>query len=555
MEHLDQRTKMTIMIAIMAAMLFAALNQTIVGTALPRIISELGGMDYYSWVFTIYMLTSSITAILVGKLSDMYGRKPFILLGIGIFIIGSFLNGTSTDIVQLIVYRGLQGFGGGMIMSSAYTVIGDLFAPRERGRWQGLMSAAFGLASVFGPTLGGYMVDHAPWHWVFWVFLPFGIVAFGLIWKLFPKVPRRETAPVDYFGSIFLTVSMVPMLLAFSWAGTKYAWGSIQVFLLFGISLAALAVFLYVEKVAKSPVLPLRLFRSSVFTISNLAGFTMGAGMFGAIMYMPFFVQGVMGTSATLSGYVTMPMTLSLVAGSALGGQLISRTGKYKWLAIGGLVIMTVGMFTMSMMNTETGIPFAIFNMILVGIGLGTAMPVFTLTVQNDVKQELLGVATASSQLFRSLGGTIGVSVMGTVLSHRMMSKMLELSGGMGAGGAETGGAGAVSPEIARNLEALKNPQVLVDPAKLEQIRASLPASMQDVFTQLLAMVKESLSYSLSGVFLTGAIIVIFSVVLTFFLKEVPLRSGKKTRGANESEKSNETGAAPGIRRPQPDNG
>ncbi|MCC2686625.1 MAG: yusP2, partial [Paenibacillaceae bacterium] len=428
MEHLDQRTKMTIMIAIMAAMLFAALNQTIVGTALPRIISELGGMDYYSWVFTIYMLTSSITAILVGKLSDMYGRKPFILLGIGIFIVGSFLNGTSTDIVQLIVYRGLQGFGGGMIMSSAYTVIGDLFAPRERGRWQGLMSAAFGLASVFGPTLGGYMVDHAPWHWVFWVFLPFGIVAFALIWKLFPKVPRRDTAPVDYFGSLFLTVAMVPMLLAFSWAGTKYAWGSTQVFLLFGISLAALAVFIYVEKIAKSPVLPLKLFRSSVFTISNLAGFTMGAGMFGAIMYMPFFVQGVMGTSATLSGYVTMPMTLSLVAGSALGGQLISRTGKYKLLAIGGLVIMTVGMFTMSLMNTETGIPFAILNMILVGIGLGAAMPVFTLTVQNDVKQELLGVATASSQLFRSLGGTIGVSVMGTVLSHRMMNKMQELS-------------------------------------------------------------------------------------------------------------------------------
>jgi MFS family permease len=440
-----------------------------------------------------------------------------------------------------------------MIMSSAYTVIGDLFAPRERGRWQGLMSAAFGLASVFGPTLGGYMVDHAPWHWVFWVFLPFGIVAFGLIWKLFPKVPRRETAPVDYFGSIFLTVSMVPMLLAFSWAGTKYAWGSTQIFLLFGISLAALAVFIYVEKVAKSPVLPLQLFRSSVFTISNLAGFTMGAGMFGAIMYMPFFVQGVMGTSATLSGYVTMPMTLSLVAGSALGGQLISRTGKYKLLAIGGLVIMTVGMFTMSLMNTETGIPFAILNMILVGVGLGTAMPVFTLTVQNDVKQELLGVATASSQLFRSLGGTIGVSVMGTVLSHRMMTKMQELSGGISAGGA--GGASAVSPEIAKNLEALKNPQVLVDPAKLEQIRASLPASMQDLFTQLLAMVKEALSYSLSGVFLTGAFIVIFAVILTLFLKEVPLRSGKKTRGSSEPEKANETGAAPRMRRPQPDNG
>jgi EmrB/QacA subfamily drug resistance transporter len=533
MEHLDHKKKITIMVAIMAAMLFAALNQTIVGTALPRIIAELGGMDYYSWVFTIYMLTSSVTAILVGKLSDMYGRKPFILLGIGLFVIGSFMNGTSSDIVQLIVYRGLQGFGGGMIMSTAYTAIGDLFAPRERGRWQGLMSSVFGLASVFGPTLGGYIVDHAPWHWVFWVFLPFGIVAFALIWTLFPSVPRKETAPVDYFGSLFLTVTMVPMLLAFSWAGSKYAWGSGQIIGLFGFSAVALVIFIFVEKVVKSPVLPLHLFKNSIFTVSNMAGFTMGAGMFGAIMYMPFFVQGVMGTSATNSGYVTMPMTLSLVAGSALGGQLITRTGKYKALAIVGLIIMTAGMYSMSYMGTNTTIPIAVLNMILVGLGLGVAMPVFTLTVQNAVDQKLLGVATASSQLFRSLGGTIGVSIMGTVLAHRMASKMQELTSAAG-GGADLS---KMSPDVAQKLEALRNPQVLVDPSQLEQIRQSLPAPMQDMFTKLVDMLREALAYSLSGVFLTGSIIVVAAVVLTFFLKEIPLRTSRKKPTAEEGSK------------------
>lgn len=524
MEHLDQRKKITIMAAIVAAMLFASLNQTIVGTALPKIISELGGMEYYSWIFTVYMLTSSITTILVGKLSDIYGRKPFLLIGIAVFLVGSFMNGLSNTVIQLIMYRGIQGIGGGMIMSTAYTAIGDLFSPRERGRWMGLMSAAFGLASVFGPTLGGYIVDHAPWHWVFWVFLPFGIVAFVMILILFPRVERKPNESVDYFGSLFLTLTMVPMLLAFSWAGSKYEWGSTQIISLLAGAAVALVIFILVERKVKTPVLPLTLFKNDIFSLSNLINFIMGAGMFGAIMYMPYFVQGVMGTSATHSGYVTMPMTLSLVLGSALSGQIISRTGKYKLLALFGMTMMTAGMLLMVFMNTETTTLHAILNMIVLGLGLGLGMPVFSLTIQNAVEPQMLGVATASSQLFRSLGGTIGVAVMGTIMSHRMASKMKELFAGFGTG-SDTG---KLDPQMLEQLKELQNPQILLNQSALAEIQSKLPPEVHTIFDQMIGLLREAMSFSLSGVFLTGTIIVAVSVLLTFFLREIPLRTAAR---------------------------
>lgn len=530
MEHLDSKRKITIMIAIMAAMLFASLNQTIVGTALPKIISILGGMEYYSWVFTVYMLTSGITTILVGKLSDIYGRKPFLLLGIAVFIAGSFLTGTSTNIVQLIVYRGIQGIGGGMIMSCSFTAIGDLFAPRERGRWQGLMSASFGLASVFGPTLGGYIVDHMEWHWVFWVFLPFGIVALLMIWFMFPKAAGKPGESVDYFGSLFLTLTIVPMLLAFTWAGSKYAWGSGVILSMFAFTIVALILFIVIENRVKNPVLPLFLFKNSIFTISNIIGFTIGAGMFGAIMYMPYFIQGVMGTSATNSGYVTMPMTLSLVAGSTVSGQIVSRTGKYKMLAFIGLAVLTAGMLLLSTMGRETTTLHAILYMIVVGVGIGLGMPIFTLTVQNAVDQKYLGVASASSQFVRSLGGTVGVAVMSTVMTHRMAGKMAELSAGAPVNTTN------IPADVGQKLAALQNPQVLLDSEKLSAIRNSLPAQYQTIFTGLLDRLREALSYSLSGVFLTGAIVVAAAIVLTFFLKEIPLRSGVKPNQPSEDE-------------------
>ncbi|MED4400422.1 MDR family MFS transporter [Metabacillus fastidiosus] len=531
MEHLSHKEKITIMIAIIGAMFFAAVNQTIVGNALPKIIAELGGLDYYSWVFTIYMLTSAITTILVGKLSDIYGRKPFLLLGIFIFIIGAFLSGLSTDIVQLITYRGIQGFGAGMIMSTALTAVGDLFAPRERGKWQGAMSAVFGISSVLGPTLGGYIVDNLEWKWVFWVFLPLGIIAAVLIWRLFPKVERKRGESVDFLGSIFLTLTIVPALLGFSWAGSKYDWGSEQILGLFAGAIIALIIFIFVERRAKSPILPLYLFKNSIFTISNTVGFAIGVAMFGGIMYVPYFVQGVLGFSATHSSFISMAMTLGLMFASAIGGQIISKTGKYKFQAIIGLIITTIGMFLLTTLDASVSQWTLIIYLVLIGLGIGVGMTVFTLTVQNAVEQRLLGVATATTQLFRSLGGTVGVAIMGTVLNNRMSDKMGESLQGISEQTAN------LPAEMQGKLQALQNPQLLLDHEKLNMIHNSLPEQIAPLFKEMVTLLQGALSFALSGVFMTAAFIMVAAVVLTLFLKEIPLRSAQEPKKEEEINK------------------
>ncbi|UII58633.1 MFS transporter (plasmid) [Cytobacillus spongiae] len=532
MEHLEQRKKVMIMIAIMSAMLFAALNQTIVGTALPRIISEIGGIDYYSWVFTIFMLTSSVTAILVGKLSDMYGRKPFILLGIGVFMVGSFLNGLSSSIFQLIIFRGIQGFGAGMIMSTAFTAVGDLFSPRERGKWQGLMSSVFGLASVFGPTLGGWIVDNADWHWVFWVFLPVGFIAFGMIYKMFPSQTPNKGLKVDYLGSIMLTLTIIPLLLAFTWGGNEYEWVSLPIIGLLSATIISFVLFIITETKASNPVLPLHLFKNKVFTLSNIIGFILGAGMFGAIMYMPFFIQGVMGTSATKSGLVMMPMTLSMVIASTVGGQMITKTGKYKFLALIGLLVMSIGMILLSFMDSNTTNSTALVNIIIVGTGLGLSFPVFTLTVQNAVQHKFLGVSTAATQLFRQIGGTIGVAIMGTVMNTSMSSRMTEKM-------AEVKDLPLhMTPETSEVFKQLQDPQNIMNSEKLKELQSTLPPEYQGVYSSILDGVRESLSFALTNVFFIGAIILLLGLVLTFFMNEIPLRMSNKDIADEEKDSS-----------------
>lgn len=529
MEHLSEKRKLTIMIAIMAAMFFSAINQTIIGVAMPRIIAKLGGMDYYTWAITIYLLTSTVATVLVGKLSDIYGRKPFILTGIALFMLGAFLCGFSADIFQLIAFRGIQGMGAGIIMSTAFTAVGDLYAPRERAKWMGIMSGVFGLSSVLGPPLGGYLVDHLDWRWVFWMFLPLGIIAFFMIISLFPKVERKVGESIDYLGSVFLTTTIVPLLLAFSWAGDgagKYAWGSWQIIGLFSATLVSLIIFILVEMKVKSPVLPLSLFRNGIVTVSNLAGFVLNAGMMGAIIYVPFFVQGVKGISPTYSGYVTMPMSVVMILCTAFIGQFISKTGKYKKMAIGGLLIMTFGMVLLHFMTPDTAIYITIIYMCIVGLGLGISMPVFSLTIQNAVEPQQLGVATASSQLFRSLGGTIGIAVMGTVMNSHMTSKMTELGAASGAAGGQM----QIDPKYAESLKEVMNPQTLLDQPKLESIISQLPPELQTMVDNLVHMVREALSYGVTSTFLTGAIVTAVAVILTFFLKEIPLRSAKDVK-------------------------
>lgn len=526
MNQLTEKKKIIIMIAIMVAMFFAAINQTIIGVAMPRIIAKLGGMDYYTWAITIYLLTSTVATVLVGKLSDIYGRKPFILAGIGFFMVGAFLSGFSKDIIHLIIYRGISGFGAGIIMSTSFTAIGDLYLPRERARWTGLMSGIFGISSVLGPLMGGYIVDHLDWRWVFWIFLPLGIVAFGMILALFPKVERKEGESIDFLGSLFLTTTIVPLLLAFSWAGEgpgKYAWTSWQVIGLFGLTILSLLIFIFTETKVKSPVLPLSLFKNDIVTISNIAGFLLGAGMMGVMIYAPFFIQGVKGISPSGSGYIMMPMSIFMVFATAFAGQYISKTGKYKGLAILGLTITAIGIGLLHFISINTPVYVVIIYLCIIGLGLGVCMPVFSLTVQNAVSIKLLGVATASAQLFRSLGNTIGIAVLGAVMSSQMTRKMQE----MFSIGAVDQNQTQLPQEQMGQFQALMNPEILLDQPRLNQIQSQMPAELQTIAESIVMNVREVFSGALTTTFLAGAIIMAIAIIITFFLRAIPLVSEK----------------------------
>jgi len=537
LEDLSHKRKVTIMLAIIVAMFFSAINQTIVSTAMPRIIAILGGMEYYTWVITIYMLTSTIATVLVGKLSDIYGRKPFILAGIVFFIIGAFLCGFSQDIYQLIVYRGIQGIGAGIIMASAFTAVGDLFPPRERAKWTGIMMAVFGFSSVLGPALGGWLVDNMAWKWLFWIFLPLGFVAFFMILALFPKSERKASEKIDYLGSLFLSLTITALLLGFSWAGTKYDWDSPEILGLFGGAVLFTLIFIYSQTKASSPVLPLSLFRNDIVTLSNVIGFIMNAGMMGALIYLPFYVQGVEGISPTYSGYVTMPMSVSMVILSAMVGKWITKTGKYKKYAVMGFPIMIAGMLIMAFMNS---VWLAVVAMIVFGIGLGVGMPVFSLTVQNAVSPAQLGVATASSQLFRNLGGTIGIAVMGTIMQSSLVRNMKKA-----AASSDAFHFSDLDPETAKQVAAFQSPEMLLDQPKLEQLRQTLPQDVQPLIEKMIDTLRDALSSSLTTVFLSGTALVVVALILVLFLREIPLRTSNKMPGDEAK------GSGPDLAKPE----
>ncbi|HZG76355.1 MAG TPA: MDR family MFS transporter [Paenibacillus sp.] len=536
MEHLTQKQKVTIMIALMTSMFFAAINQTLVSTAMPRIIAMLGGMEYYSWVIMIYMLVSTVATILVGKLSDLYGRKPFLLFGIVMFMIGSFLTGLSTDIFQMIAFRGIQGLGGGVLMAVTTMAVGDLFAPRERAKWTGLMMGIFGLSSVIGPTLGGVMIDHMDWHWLFWMFLPLGFVAFAMIWRMFPKKTDVVRVSIDYAGSAALSLSIIALLLGFSWAGTKYDWDSVEIVGSFAAAAFFAVILVFVERKAEHPVLPLSLFKNGIVNISNLVGFLMNAGMMGAMVYIPFFVQGVEGYTPTQSGFVNMPMTIMMIVMSALVGRWMSKTGKYKLYAIGGVCLMIAGMALMAYMDN---IAIALVSMCVFGLGLGLCMPVFTLVVQNAVPTTQLGVATASATLFRNLGGTIGIAVLGSVTNaalSRNLKDALESRDGVDLT--------SLDPQTAESVTPFLNPQILLDQPKLEGILASMPTELQPLVEQLTAMLRTVLADTLSTVFLCGTALLVVALLLVVFLKEIPLRSAQKGPESGEGADAQGVGLA-----------
>jgi len=487
-----------VFVGLMLGMLVASISQTIVGPAMPRIVAELGGMDHYSWVATAAMLVSAITVPIVGKLSDLYGRRGFYLAGLAVFMVGSIVSGFAGSFWVLVIGRAIQGLGMGTIMPLSQTIIGDIIPARQRGKYQGLMGAVFGVTSVAGPLAGGFITDHWGWRWLFFAAVPIGLAATAVVARFLHLPHERREAKIDYLGIATLTVSLVSLLLATSLGGTSYPWGSATILGLYAVGVVALVAFLVVERRAEEPVIPLRLFRSSVFSASNIASFAVAMVMFGSIIYIPVYAQGVLGVDATNSGLILMPLMLGLVVMGILSGLVITRTGRYKGIMLSGVAIMGAGLFLLTRLtwtSTQTQLTVA---MIVLGVGLGMAMQQYTLVVQNAVARADLGVATASTQFFRNVGSTVGIAVFGTVMTSGLAAAIAghlpaEVAARMPAGSA---GAGSV-----------------LDPAAL----AGLPPVVADA-------VRQGLADQLHLVFLLALPLVAVVFLATLAIKPLPLR-------------------------------
>jgi EmrB/QacA subfamily drug resistance transporter len=503
---------------VLLGMLLSSLDQTIVGTAMPRVIAELNGLAHYSWVFTGYMLGSTVMVPIYGKLSDIYGRRVFFLGGMGLFLLGSALSGLSQSMTQLIIFRGVQGLGAGAIMPIAQAIIGDIFTPVERGKWQGVMMSVFGLSSIIGPTAGGWITDNWGWRWVFYVNMPVGAIALLAAGVTLPAQSRHQRHTIDYRGAAVLMAATVPLLLAFSWAGAEFPWASAQIIGLLAFAVVMWLAFVVLEGHAAEPIISPALFKNSIFTVSVIATFLVAGGMYGAIMFLPLFVQGVIGTSATDAGAVLTPLMLGFIISSSVGGQILSRTGRYKVLALIGFVVATVGMVMLSRMDASTTSAVVVRNMAVTGLGIGMMMSLFTIVVQNAFPFRQLGQVTASLQFFRSIGGTISVAVLGSVMTNRFQDAFQR-----------TLPDALKSAVPAERLADLQNPQVLLSPEAMVHIQegfAAFGAQGQVLFEQLMVTIRSSLASAIAGLFLAGAVSMALGFVATLFLREIPLRRG-----------------------------
>jgi len=405
---------------LMVTLLLAALDQTIVATALPKVVSELGGITQYSWVFTAYMLGSTVTVPLYGKLGDAHGRKPLFIVAITIFLAGSALCGLAQNMVELVIFRAVQGVGAGGLFPLTLAMVGMIIPPRDRGRYQGLIGSVFAAASIIGPLVGGFIVDHLSWRWIFYVNLPVGGVALAVILVTMPKRPYKQQHSIDWLGAGILAMGTSSLLLGLVWGGRDYPWGSAQVLGALVAALVILAVFALWERRVPEPILPFDLMRDQTVASSVACMALVGAAMFGTISFVPLFVQGVIGTSATSSGVVLTPLMLGAVITSFLSGQLVSRTGRYRPNTLLGPVILGAGMLLLWRMDVHTTNGVAARNMVIAGIGLGMMMQIFVLSVQNSVPRRAMGTATALSQFSRSIGATLGVTLMGVIVNQNL---------------------------------------------------------------------------------------------------------------------------------------
>lgn len=497
---------------VLLTMFFSSMDQTVVSTAMPTIVGDLRGFSLYAWLSTSYMMASAVTVPIYGKLSDVFGRKPFYLLGLILFGIGSAISGQAHTMMELVIARGFQGIGAGAMMSMPRATIGDIFDPKERGRWMGVMGAVFGVSSIIGPTIGGWITDSFSWRWVFYINLPFAVLAIiGVLFTL-PSVRAEQRVKVDWLGSLLLVAGLIPILLGFTWAGSKYAWSSPVEIVLFTAGVGILNVFVLVEGRVSDPIITPSLFRHRIFTMSLVLGTLVGMTMFGSLMFLPLFVQGVIGLNAQQSGWVMSPMMFSFIVSSVISGQIMTRTGRYRVLANVSGAITVLGLLLFMTMNVHTGYAQVVLNMVVLGLGIGSLMPLLNVAVQNAFPYSMMGTVNASQQFVQSLGGVIVSPIFGSMLTQGFQHKLT-----------------ASLPKELQKIPGLAsiNPQSLMTAEAQKAIAGQFSkfgAVGHALYMELLSAVKLSLTSGMGRLFEVGFVFAVLLFIGTFFLPEVRLK-------------------------------
>ncbi|MCT7354048.1 MFS transporter [Streptomyces sp. 15-116A] len=499
-----------VLLALMIAMMLAMLDNMIIGTAMPTIVGELGGLEHLSWVVTAYTLATAASTPVWGKIGDMYGRKGSFLASIVIFLIGSALSGMAQNMGELIGFRAVQGLGAGGLMVGVMAIIGDLIPPRERGKYQGMMAAVMALAMIGGPLVGGTITDNWGWRWAFYINLPLGAIALAAVGAVLHLPKKRAKAGIDYLGVVLLTVGITAIVLVTTWGGTEYAWTSARIMELTGLGVAALVGFVLWQTKAAEPVLPLHIFRSRNYTLMSVIGFITGFVMFGAVLFLPLYQQSVQGASATNSGLLLLPMLGAMLVTSMVAGRVTTSTGRYKMFPVAGSVLMIVGLYLLSTMDTGTSRLTSGIFMAVVGLGMGCLMQITMLVAQNSVEMKDMGVASSSATLFRTLGSSFGVAVMGALFNSRVQDVMTERAGALGS-------------------------KVTEQSAQLtEEGMAALPAAAREAY-------QHAVSSGTHGAFLLGAVVAVISLAAAVFVKEVPLKGA----GPKDATSKDEPAPAP----------
>lgn len=494
-------------------MFFAAMDQTVVSTAIPTIVGELQGFALYAWVFSAYMLTSAVTVPIYGKLSDVYGRKPFYVFGLVMFGVGSAICGRAETMLELVLARGLQGIGAGAMMSMPRATVGDIFNPKERGRWMGAMGAVFGLSSIIGPAIGGWITDTFSWRWVFYINLPLAVLAIVGVLLSLPKVRADEQVKIDWLGSVLLAAGLVPVLLGLTWAGTKYAWTSPVESALFGGGAIMLALFVWFERKASDPIITPALFQNRIFSTSLILGILVSLAMFGGVMFLPLFIQGVIGLNPRDGGLVMSPMMISFIVGSIISGQIMTKTGKYRLLSHISAAVIVLGTILLMRMDINTGYPAVIGNMVVLGLGVGSLMPLLNVAVQNAFPYRMMGTVNSTQQFVSSLGGVIASPIFGSILTRGFQERF-----------------SAALPERIKELTgdlSRIDPQTLLTEQAQQAIAdrfARFGAAGQEMYQQLLYAVKVSLAAGINSLFAVALLFAVLCFIGTFFLPERTLQ-------------------------------